>query len=119
MVNKIERSLTWKYFWQQKTKELLIVPTVIFIGYFLAIMTRWFEVYTNDKFGFELTCETLSGWCWLSYGILGLLLLILVTLVSGIVLFIGFVFINSNWQRAKKRAKEEVRKTKRDAKKNK
>lgn len=104
------KSLTWKYFWEQKIKELAWTLLV------LAILGIYYVIidYTNCKFptffgsAEEFTCHSV-------YENIGYMCLFsLVLMVIGVILFfIGHVIyaiIKSNWKKAKKRAEKELEK---------
>ena len=98
------KSLTWKYFWQQKYKEIENVfigfcSAYLYVGWFFAFM---FFMMMSDSSVIEEFGD-IGNWV---YAPLALwLVLFAVTIVS---LFISW--IKQNWKKAKKRANKEVKK---------
>lgn len=88
------KSLVWFYFFQQKAIEILSIPFFILVPYFLGrtIPCRWFG---DDSIFFT----------WLVG--LAILLISIICLVG--VICIVYVFIKSNWNLAKKRAKRKLK----------
>lgn len=80
------KSLTWKYFWQQKWKE--IKKGLKLLGIILLLMPVMF----------------LIGWLIENH-----IIIFSVIFFSGISIYLLFIWIKENWQRASKRAKEELR----------
>lgn len=107
MVSKQERSLTWKYFLQQKFTEIglfiLIALATIFVPYLLG-----HYIGDNMNFGcgdsniYESECNVFIQW------IEGLLYLFFGGFVSLVVVALIWGWLESNWEKAKKRAKAEV-----------
>jgi hypothetical protein len=102
------KSLTWKYFWRQKITEILlfliITPAVIFIPYLLGHnigdnMSSWCR---NNLYGDEVPCNIYFQW----FEGLGYIVLIAGTLF--VLAFFGYLWISSNWERAKKRARQDL-----------
>ena len=90
-----ERSLTWKYFWQQKWEEIE-VPFWLIIGSGIFIFFCYVVVYAEE-------------WNWQSkvllvYGILIVLFLLIEDIIS------IYEWVKSNWKKAKGRAKKEMKK---------
>ena len=92
------RSLTWKYFWQQKKDEIGYCIFCIFcVILFISIFTRLFgiaDMIEKGTWGFEYPI-------WLKISSL---------VIWGIWLIGGFInWINSNCEKASARAKREVK----------
>ncbi len=96
-MNKLNR-LTWKYFWQQKLKEVGL--TIAILGG-LTFIPYWFGLLCLKIFN-EIEYEKAIIWC---YGILGLFVIALV------VLFVGY-WIDCNWKKARKKAKKKIKEKK-------
>lgn len=111
-MNKELKSLTWKYFWQQKFKEIMVIPIILVFGFILAKFTRWFDVWFANIFNDVLICEELSGGCWIIYAVLGVFLLLAICLILFIVGYLIYLFISYNWDKANERAKADIRKKK-------
>ncbi len=108
-MNKKEQitKLTWEYFWEQKFKEvgltILILSILIFVPYFLG---SWIGDGKSDMCGdgswgndYEVECGTFATW------FEGLFYLIVISLV---LLLLG-AWILENWEKAKEKAREEVK----------
>ena len=111
-MNEELRSLTWKYFFQQKAKELIFYPLVILgFGFIFANLARFAES-KQHFFGFEgeLLCEKLSGWCWLGYGLMGFIISCMIFIILAGLISLIWIFIEWNWKGAEKRAKKELKK---------
>lgn len=105
------KSLTWKYFRQQKFKELIMIPFIVLIsGYFSARLMRWVDIITIPKFSSEPICEELAGLCWIIYAFIGAFYLILLSALLIGILWCFYKLIKSNWDKAEGRAKEEIKK---------
>ncbi len=90
-----ERSLTWKYFWQQKWEEAKLPLTgILVVG--LAIFILWI-ISSAEK----------GNWQGVVANIFAILIgiFVLVGIIIGI-----YEWIRSNWRKAKKRAKRELKK---------
>jgi len=96
--DKIER-LTKKYFWGQKIKEVVIGFICLITPYFLGLAVQ-------QIFSIPGSAGPVSYW------LLGFLFVILL-LMSASAIYIVYMLIkcclDSNWQKAKERAEEEVR----------
>ncbi len=110
-MNKEERSLTWKYFCQQKAKEIsitvIIIAAIVFIPYLLGhyIGDNQSE-FCGERTRLVENCSTIQNWFeGLFYFIFGGLVLLFVA--AGL-----REWIRSNWKKAKKRAKTELKKEK-------
>lgn len=110
-MNQLKR-LTWKYFIQQKVKEVII--PILYGGYtllglmFFSYFGRWIDEFFFTKGWIpQLMFNSMSTfWGYLCYGVLGALCVIpLVFLI-----FALRYWIKSNWKKAKQRAKEELKK---------
>ena len=102
--------LTWKYFIQNKIKEIvwtvIIVAAIIFIPYLLgssigdnrSIKCTWGEYYP-----YEVDCSI--GWIWTEgffYLLGGIVIIIIVSLIL-------YPWLSSNWEKATKKAKKEIK----------
>jgi len=105
MGNKQERSLTWKYFWQQKWKEtgFVIIPLSLLLLY---RMYRLLSI--NEVQEFIIFLKDL---------IVGLLIVGMIALFSLAILVYFIDWLICNWETAKKRAKKEVRNIKKGSRK--
>ena len=101
------KSLTWKYFFQQKLKEIGkvvgIVLLIIIVPYLIGdIIGGW--IFGECTIDFELECDVLGIWT-LGFMLLGL---------GGGILVLFFIVLKSwikfNWKKAKQRAEKEVHK---------
>lgn len=103
------KNLTWKYFWQQKFKEvgltILILSILIFVPYFLG---SWIGDGQSKFCGDGNWEDTLEKGCGgASIWIEGLFYLAVIILI----LLILREWISKNWKEAKKRAKKDIRQT--------
>ena len=97
-------SLTWRYFWQQKVKELSYLICVILIPFLLGkLAVKIFG--RNEICSFHnldlYTCNLGYIDLWLT-GFLPFLSM-------GIIYVLLHLLITSNWDKAKRRAKEEIK----------
>ena len=104
------KSLTWKYFWEQKVEEigkailfvlisLLIISAVVVIPYLLGhFIGDNVSELCSEQWDYPEDCEPLYQW------FEGFLYLILPALP----LFLLWVWIDDNWRKAKKRATKEM-----------
>jgi len=103
------KSLTWKYFWEQKFREIfvtiLIFSIIIFIPYFLgnSIGDGKDTLCANSQYGwdndYEGECGLITTWFeGLFYSVIIVLILLLLV-----------VWIQGNWEKAKEKAKEELK----------
>lgn len=136
-MNKQEKDLTWKYFWQQKIWEvtmiLLIISLIIFIPYILGhnigdgestschgdfiTMVMEDNAFTTQNYWELKECIIIDEWAeGAGYVLLGLFSLAVGGLLLFILLLLAVDWIDSNWKKANKRAKARVRKIKLDAK---
>ncbi len=111
-----EKRLTWKYFCEQKIKEI-----ARFIGWVILVLAGLFVLslvlYSLGKLTYHIVGETCYHECEGEYILTGVGALFALS-ISG--LFLWFVFyellfkewIVPNWERAKERAKEEVKERK-------
>lgn len=106
-MNKLYR-LTWKYFWQQKVKEvsllILITGSITLLPYYLGRLALLI-------FGKEKICK-ISGLdsynCILRYDHLwdiGFIVLLIIL----IIILVIYQWIKSNWKKAKRRAEKEIK----------
>lgn len=102
MNNKNElKKLTVKYFWQQKTLEVLSfiggIVAIIFIPYLLGILT-------NIIFKFPEGYVSNHGGIW-TIGLMFVLILVLIGLLIYVIYRAIEYWISENWEKAEKRAK--------------
>ena len=110
MTNEL-KLLTWKYFWQQKFKEiiiaLLIIVALIFVPYFVGhlVPESWVVAlgtsYDNPCHDVSIPCK-LGFWNYWFGGVLPTILLVAV-------FFLSRELAKSNWRKAGRRAEEELR----------
>ncbi len=94
-MNKKERSLTWKYFWQQKWEE--IRPVLYFLLGFVGFVLICYMGISAEK----------GNWQWIVWTIFQILTgLLLISLL----VFIIYLWLGNNWKKAKKKAKRELKK---------
>ena len=120
-MNKL-KSLTWHYFWEQKLEEINdyflnpifqigfwgLISGIILYGF--SYFGRWIDItFFSDNLSFEVM-ETLGEH--VTYGLLGLLFLILMILVVYMIIYYAMEWIFSNWERAKQRAKLDLKRVK-------
>jgi NADH:ubiquinone oxidoreductase subunit 5 (subunit L)/multisubunit Na+/H+ antiporter MnhA subunit len=91
------RKLIWKYFWQRKLIELLILTLIIFIPYFLGRIS-WKRFNTTEYY-VDIGNVFL---CWFG----GAVALITALLIA----FSICMIIHSNWTKAKEKAEEKIKK---------
>ena len=118
-MNKKLRSLTWKYFWQQKLEEISL--GIIYSSYsilFLSIISmiaRSFDSRIMSKYGENIICNSENIGCFIIYMLLGILYLFCIILIIALVFFIlDSIFgrrIRKKWKKAKKRAKKDIKQT--------
>lgn len=99
-----EKKLIWKFFIEQKLGEIGILLGLLII---LTIIP-WFlgRIIETDLFNSGITGFFIGYW---TTGILLLLIICAILLGLLIVLSTIFEWISSNWDKAKQRAKKEVR----------
>ena len=97
-MNKQIRNRTWKYFWEQKRKEIgltfVITTGAIFIPYWVGLLCL--EIFNE--------IEHEKGLIWI-YGIAGLFVL-------GLVVLVVWCWIDTNWEKAERRAKKDFKRKK-------
>jgi len=97
------RKLTWKYFWEQKIKEvgiaLLIIIGIIFIPYLVGICFP--ESYI--RFILDLESKNLITY-WMYWGA-GFLNLVIPIVFIGVFYNLISNWVGSNWKKATERAK--------------
>lgn len=110
-MNKLNK-LTWKYFLQQKVKEIGVVILVIFLitlfPYFLGSLLNT----VAPEFVSSSEIESDVGLVILLW-IVGIVLMFALGVMFAIIISITRAitkWINSNWRKARKRAYEEIRK---------
>jgi formate hydrogenlyase subunit 3/multisubunit Na+/H+ antiporter MnhD subunit len=96
------KKLTWKYFWQQKLKEIGIfvgiVGGIIFLPYWFGLLTKLiFPMFETDFFEGEFGRFSI----WL-HGLFFLALFLLILLVI-------WYWVEINWDKAKERAEKELK----------
>jgi hypothetical protein len=111
-MNKTEKinKLTWEYFWNQKLDEIawffIISISLTSIITFLCIFGNWFNCNTDINFfkyvdatNTKLSCGDYVNGFFTSFMFLCILVLIFMLV---------FIWIKSNWKKAKNRASEEL-----------
>ena len=96
------KKLTWKYFWENKLIELLIVIGVVFIPFFLGKLYGLAipKMVFVKIFGVEYTGAILENW------ILGVLGLIILATIAGVI----YAIIQGNWNWAEEKAERKIKK---------
>jgi len=98
------KSLTWKYFWQQKITEvsigIFVILAILFIPYLLGmIVVNIFNptciAWASD---IVVTCDIFHIW---TFGIIAIIL-------TGLAVIIILKWIESNWKKASKRARAKL-----------
>ncbi|MCK9429517.1 MAG: hypothetical protein M0R17_05895 [Candidatus Omnitrophica bacterium] len=96
--------LTWKYFWEQKLKELGIfifgVAGFVFIPYYFTILIL-FKVFPNlyiNMFGEPI----------IMFWLMGLIFLFIISFLVAIIIKGIIEFIKWNWNKADERARKEL-----------
>ena len=125
-MNKLN-NLTWKYFFEQKVKELvcLILGTIVLgiVWYGFAHFGRFVDLWLGDNIGMVLLCETMNTFGqYVSYGLLGIFILavLLIAIFLAVFLSIKILYlifykliweciIMRNWKKAKSRAEKELK----------
>lgn len=92
-MNKI-RKQTWKYFWQQKLKEVSLTLLGLIIFYGFMNLTSIIHKIKLDSFENVGICFCIT--------LFGLMVIILIVAVI-------YSWISSNWERAEERAREKLR----------
>ncbi len=95
-MNKELKKRAWFYFIQQKVIELSILPAITIIPFLIGK----YVLHFLDKYGYTLFQKWLIG-----------LFILLTSIIS--LLFIGgllYIFIKSNWDWAKRRAGQSLKK---------
>jgi len=107
MANKKQeiKSLTWKYFWQQKREELyeffyVTCKIYLIVGWMIGLFSTILLWESDISNGFIYT----GRW----WAVIPITLWLLE--VAILALFLFFDWIDSNWKKADKRAKSEVKK---------
>jgi formate-dependent nitrite reductase membrane component NrfD len=105
------KSLTYKYFWQQKFKEvgLFFGIPILSIGvlYLFSYFGRWVENLWGDSFSIS---SNITFWQHIGYGGLGILYFALISFFIILIIGVFLKWIDSNWEKANKRAMEELKK---------
>lgn len=117
-INKEElRQKTWKYFWQQKAKEVSITLGIILglsiLPYLLGIIGC--SIYPNlDKFFVNKNSYACTLYpAWYKFYCLGLGVCFCLALLTFLIVILVYSirnWINNNWEKAEERAKEELKK---------
>lgn len=111
-MNKELKSLTWKYFINQKLNEIgklvAITLLVVFIPFFLGNSIG--DGY--DKMCAELTDGTMKCDIYLTW-MEGVLYIIVTGFILIVTIALIWWWIDSNWEKAEKRAKEDLKLTQR------
>jgi len=110
-MNEQLKSLTYKYFWQQKFKEVGLffgIPILsIVILYLLSYLGRWINLDIL-KVPNPLVKANETFFQHIFYGILGFVYLSFVIILLYIIVSAFCEWIKSNWEKAKQRAKMEL-----------
>ena len=132
MVNKLENSLTLKYFFQQKITEIsliiLIISSIIFIPYLLGHnigdgestscsgefirMVYEDSAFTSQNYWELNECSKTAEW---AEGVLYVFALAILGFLLYWTYMLMLYWVHCNWEKAKKRAKAYIRKAKKDA----
>lgn len=119
MVNSIERILTWKYFWLQKFTEVFRVLLIASIIFFLPFMIGHNigdnkDILCGNNIYLEQDCLVAVQWI---EGIMYIFLTLIIIALATFLLYLMYSaiqeWIQSNWEKASKRAKADIRKIKR------
>jgi len=110
-MNEQLKSLTWKYFWKQKFKEvgLFFGILILSIGvlYLLSYLGRWINLDIL-KVPNPLVKANETFFQHIFYGIFGFVYLSSVIILLCLIVSAFCEWINSNWKKAKQRAKMEL-----------
>jgi ABC-type multidrug transport system fused ATPase/permease subunit len=123
-------NLTWKYFWKQKIQEFGTFFGVIFLTiitlYLFSYLGRFFDELIIQYFDGELIFVLMNTfWKHMAYGLLalcflleiGVLLYLLIFICCNICYYVIYYpikyFIESNWNKAKEKARLELKNKKR------
>ncbi len=108
--SELIKQRTWKYFWQQKTKEvsytLFIILGLFVIPLFLgSIIGDGYndgcgDGFSNFEKGVEYECDKVDTW---AEGFAYLLILFIIG-------FFGLIWLFSNWNKAEERAERDFEK---------
>ena len=99
------KSLTWIYFWQQKAEEIfkgLFIISGILSGF---LVTSWIGYLVTKYLLGKGDCLREYG-CLENSSIIGLIFIFLI----GMIIYTFLEWAKSNWERAKERAKKEIKK---------
>lgn len=109
------KKLTWKYFWKQKLNEIGITFGILFAFTILPWLMGYIGCYFNpifvENFVFDdviLKCHT-GFWVMYGLGWVTMLSLFIVILAIGLIIAIIIGWIYNNWEKAEKRAREELK----------
>ena len=96
------KKLTWKYFWENKLIEVLIIINAVFIPFFLGKLYALAipKIVFAKMFGTEYTGTILENWL---IGFFGLMILTLIALVI-------YSIIQGNWNWAEEKAERKIKK---------
>ena len=99
------KSLTWKYFWEQKLKEIGRGIGIAFlftiVPYFIGILVG-VEFLGECTYEFYFACVIIANW------MVGLIFLIIGGGIFTLIFVVLRDWIKSNWKKAKKRAIEKI-----------
>ena len=117
-MNEETKKLTWKYFWQRKTKEVLsfivISLLIIFIPFLIGnLMLSYFgkEIICYIVVGEMANCKFTSL---ISIWALGFFSMLALAIVLLFLFWLCDKWITSNWKKARDRAEEEIKKDKKN-----
>lgn len=116
-MNKKERinELTWKYFWQQKVREvslfLLVVISIIFVPYFSGYFVGDnIDEMCGPYVGIEQECSNFDMWIeGLAYIFMIIVGMALVYIFGSLMYEVFKNWIESNWEKAKHKAEKEIK----------
>ena len=107
------KSLTWKYFWQQKLKEimiaLLIIVGAIFIPYLVgSLIPDYFQLTIMGTDICYIERQVNCGLGFWEHWVTGLLIVLFGGLIISLIIKGIYEWIKSNWTKASERASEEL-----------
>ncbi len=102
------KKLAWKYFWEQKTKELLDITLGVVGGMVIPLIVGFFALKGQPMISDSILLNLLFIWVLGTAVLLGLIIICLLIYITIIEWFIGW--IKSNWVEASARAKNEINK---------
>ncbi len=123
-MNQKLKSLTWRYFWQQKIEEVSV--TIMYSSYLLllfSIFSVGMRILDNlgiNNFDGKAICSSQNFICFVVYGFVGTFFFSLILIFIGLLCYLLNImfgnWIRNNWKKAEKRARKDLIKTRKGGK---